>query len=142
MRPSGIGEKGSITLFVAVFAFALLVCAGLVVDGGAKIQAYREAYAVAEEAARAGAGQVSLDHAYRHGGRLQIDRAKAMAGVQAYLRSVGHSGDASMPAGGAVQVSVTVSRPTVLLSMIGIGEVTATATATAALLQGIDQGEQ
>lgn len=57
-------ERGSVTAFTAVLGLALLICAGLVVDGGAKIQAYREAYAVAEEAARAGAGQVDIDHAY------------------------------------------------------------------------------
>lgn len=48
------GDRGSISGFVVVVMLAALVCLGLVVDGGQKIRAYREAYAVAEEAARAG----------------------------------------------------------------------------------------
>ncbi|WP_161627954.1 pilus assembly protein TadG-related protein [Microbispora catharanthi] len=134
-----IEERGSVTAFTAVLGLALLICAGLVVDGGAKIQAYREAYAVAEEAARAGAGQVDIDHAYA-GGRFEIDASRALAAARAYLSSSGHSGNASLSGNRTVQVTVTVSRPTVLISLIGIGSVTATASASARMFQGIEQG--
>ncbi|MEZ0076295.1 pilus assembly protein TadG-related protein [Planotetraspora sp. GP83] len=133
-------ERGSITTFAAVVVLALLICAGLVVDGGAKIQAYREAYAVAEEAARAGAGQINVDHAYT-GGRFEIDTAKATAAAGAYLSSGGHSGHVSMSGNRTVQVTVTVTRPTMLISLIGIGSVTATASASAQMFHGIEQGQ-
>ncbi|WP_433432233.1 pilus assembly protein TadG-related protein [Nonomuraea sp. CA-141351] len=133
-------ERGSVTAFTVVFAMALLICAGLVVDGGKKIQAYREAYAVAEEAARAGAGQVDIDRAYAQGGRFEIDTTKALSAARAYLATAGHTGSAALAGGRIIQVTVTVSKPTVLLSLIGISNVSTTASASARMLQGSDQG--
>lgn len=133
------GERGSVAAFTAVIGLALLICAGLVVDGGAKIQAYREAYAVAEEAARAGAGQMDVDRAYA-AGRFEIDTAKALAAARTYLASGGHSGSVFANRGRTVDVTVTVSRPTMLLSLIGIGSVSATSTASARMFHGIEQG--
>lgn len=131
-------ERGSVTVFAAVIAFALLLCAGLMVDGGVKIQAYREAYATAEEAARAGAGQMDIGHAYTSG-RFEIDAAQAMTAARAYLSAAGHTGTVSTT-GNQVRVTVTVSKPTVLISLIGIGSITATAAATARMFHGIEQG--
>ncbi|MBB5775741.1 pilus assembly protein TadG-related protein [Nonomuraea jabiensis] len=107
-------ERGSVTLFTAVVAFALLLCAGLMVDGGAKIQAYREAYAAAEEAARAGAGQMNTGHAYTSG-QFKIDPAQAANAARAYLSSAGHAGTVSTT-GNQVRITVTVTKPTVLIS--------------------------
>jgi Flp pilus assembly protein TadG len=132
-------ERGSVTVFTAVIAFVLLLCAGLMVDGGAKIQAYREAYATAEEASRAGAGQMNTARAYT-GGRLEIDTAQARAAARAYLSAAGHTGTVSAT-GNQVTVTVTVSKPTVLISLIGIGTVTATAAATSRMFHGIEEGQ-
>ncbi|MEV0623985.1 pilus assembly protein TadG-related protein [Nonomuraea sp. NPDC050404] len=132
-------ERGSVTVFAAVIGFALLLCAGLMVDGGAKILAYREAYAAAEEAARAGAGQVDTGRAYSDG-RFEIDAAQASTAIRAYLSAAGHTGTVATT-GNQVRVTVTVSKPTVLISLIGIGAVTATATATARMFHGIEQGQ-
>ncbi|MEV4575073.1 pilus assembly protein TadG-related protein [Nonomuraea jabiensis] len=132
-------ERGSVTVFTAVIAFVLLLCAGLMVDGGAKIQAYREAYAVAEEAARAGAGQMNISHAYTNG-RFEIDTNQALTAARSYLSTAGHTGTIST-SGNQVRVTVTVSRPTTLISLIGIGTVSATATATARMFHGIEQGQ-
>lgn len=133
-------ERGSVTAFTVVFALALLICAGLVVDGGAKIQAHREAYAVAEEAARAGAGQVDIDRAYTTGGRFEVDTAKALAAARDYLGVGGHPGSAAMAGARTIKVTVTVAKPTVLLSLIGVSNVSTTASASAQMLQGSDQG--
>lgn len=134
-------ERGSVTAFTVVFAMALLICAGLVVDGGAKIRAYREAYAVAEEASRAGAGQVDIDRAYAEGGRFKIDAAKALSAARTYLGNAGHPGQATMAGERTIQVTVTVSKPTALLSLIGVDSVTAKASASARMLQGSDRGQ-
>ncbi|MEV4105926.1 pilus assembly protein TadG-related protein [Nonomuraea sp. NPDC049649] len=133
-------DRGSVTAFSVVFTMALLICAGLVVDGGTKIQAYREAYAVAEEAARAGAGQVDVDRVYVKGGRIEIDSTKALSAARAYLGSAGHQGRAAMTGDRTIQVTVTVSRPTKLVSLMGITSVTATAKASARMFHGIEQG--
>ncbi|MGW4796686.1 pilus assembly protein TadG-related protein [Nonomuraea sp. NPDC004297] len=132
-------ERGSATVFTAVVAFSLLLCAGLMVDGGAKVLAFREAYATAEEAARAGAGQMNTGHAYA-GGRFELDTAQAQVAARAYLSAAGHTGTVATT-GNQVRVTVTVSKPTTLISLIGIDTVTATAAATARMFHGIEQGQ-
>lgn len=131
-------EEGSITIFVVAFCLALLAAAGLVVDGGAKLRAARQASATAEEAARAGAGRINVDRAYAHGGRFVIDRNDAVAAARAYLTSSRTTGTVTAASPRAIRVTVTISKPTALLSLIGIGHVSATKTATADLVQGIE----
>jgi Flp pilus assembly protein TadG len=133
------GEQGSITILVVILFLAILAAAGLVVDGGAKLRAARQASAVAEEAARAGAGRVNRDQAYAHGGSFVIDRTSAVAAARNYLSSSGVTGSVAMTGTRSIRVTVTVDKPTVLLSLIGIGHLHVTRTATADLLQGIRQ---
>ncbi|MGH3396795.1 MAG: pilus assembly protein TadG-related protein, partial [Streptosporangiaceae bacterium] len=57
-------ERGSLTLLLAVMFVALPALAGIVIDGGAKLTAAENATAIAQEAARAGAGMVSQPTAY------------------------------------------------------------------------------
>ena len=60
------GERGSVSLLVVVMVPALLMAAGLVLDGGRQLQARREAAAAASSAARA-AAQMSDQEAYGPG---------------------------------------------------------------------------
>lgn len=131
------GEQGSITILAVILFLAILAAAGLVVDGGAKIRAARQASAVAEEAARAGAGRVNRDQAYAHGGSFVIDRTSAVAAARSYLNSSGVTGSVTMTGARRIRVTATIDKPTVLLSLIGIGHLHVTKTATADLLQGI-----
>lgn len=135
------GEQGSITILAIILFLAILAAAGLVVDGGAKIRAARQASAVAEEAARAGAGRVNRNQAYAHGGSFVIDRTSAISAARSYLSSSGVAGSVTMTSARSIQVTATVDKPTVLLSLIGIGHVRVTKTARADLLQGIRGNE-
>jgi hypothetical protein len=134
-RPS---DRGSITLLVLVFFIALLAAAGLVVDGGAKLRAARQASAVAEEAARAGAGQIDRNRAYARGGRFVIDRQAAANAARSYLTNSGNTGSISVTGTQTISVTVTITRPTILLSAIGIDHIHVTKTATADLVQGVE----
>jgi hypothetical protein len=93
---------------------------------------------VAEEAARASAGRVDRDRAYALGGRFVVDRTGAVAASRAYLASSGNSRSVSVVSAQKIRVTVTIGKPTTLPSLIGIGEVHATKTATADLLQGVE----
>lgn len=130
-------DRGSITLLVVVFFIALLAAAGLVVDGGAKLRAARQASAVAEEAARAGAGQIDRSRAYAHGGRFVIDHQAAVTAARTYLTNTGNAGTVSVTGAQTIRVTVTITRSTILLSAIGIDHIHATKTATADLVQGV-----
>ena len=132
-------DEGAVTVFVVVLTAALLVTAGLVIDGGYALAARQEAASVAEQAARAGADALSRD-SIRTGGPLRVDPAAANAAVTRYLDAGDHEGSASV-AGDAVTVSVRITRRTAILSAFGIDTLTATETATARGLTGIDRPE-
>ncbi|RBQ17236.1 hypothetical protein DP939_25145 [Spongiactinospora rosea] len=123
------------TLFVIVFALILLLLVGLTADGGAKMTAGRRATAIAEEAARAGAGMVDLGRAYTRG-EAAVDPAAAARAARTYLTRTGHAGTVTTVGSRRLRVSVTVREPTVLLSLIGISDFTVTGNAEAELVPG------
>ncbi len=136
-RRGGDADRGSLTLMLAVMFVALLALAGIVIDGGAKLTAAENAAAVAQEAARAGAGMVNEATAHENGSFV-VDEDQAIAAANDYLSSAGYTGSAARgPGPDEIQVTVRVSEPTKVLSIIGIDTITATAQATANLVSGV-----
>ncbi|MEP7025596.1 MAG: pilus assembly protein TadG-related protein [Actinomycetota bacterium] len=134
---AGQGERGSITLMLAAMFVGLLAMFGLVIDGGTKLSSAEKANAVAQEAARAGAGMVSQSTAYATG-RFLVDEQQAIAAARGYLASGGYTGTVSQGrTQDSIHVSVTITRPTRVLSLIGIDSVTSTGDATASLKAGV-----
>ena len=130
-------DRGSLTLMLAVMLVALLALAGVVIDGGAKLTAAENAAAVAQEAARAGAGLVNEATAHENGSFV-VDEDQAIAAADDYLSSAGYAGHAAAgPGPDEIQVTVTVNEPTKVLSIIGIDTITATGRATAQLVSGV-----
>ncbi len=130
------GERGSLTLLLAMLMVSLLALAGLVIDGGRKLNESATATAIAQEAARAGAGMVDQAAAYRSG-TFRVNPAQAVAAARAYLASAGYQGTVMVTGADQIRVTVTVTRPTLLLSLIGIDSMTATGTAVASLVSGV-----
>lgn len=120
------GERGSISVFVAVLAVALLAAAGLAVDGGRKVGALREASDLADNAARAGAQAVDLD-SLKAEGVLRLDPDRAIQEAMKYLAVTGRSGTASVE-GDTIRVTVSLTVRPVLLP---IGPITVSATEAA-----------
>ena len=56
---SNSDDDGSVSVYLAVWAVALMAMAGLVIDGGAAIAARARAADLAQQAARAGADALS-----------------------------------------------------------------------------------
>lgn len=121
-------DHGAVSTFLAVVFVALLMAAGLVVDGGRKVAALREASHLADNAARAGVQAVDLD-ILRSSGVIAVEPAEAAALAAEYLVAVGHTGEVSVD-GDAVTVTVTLTVEPALLPVDAF-EVTATETATA-----------
>jgi hypothetical protein len=139
MRPPGTRrqrERGSVTLMLLVLTVALIALAGIVIDGGAKLDQAENANAIAQEAARAGAGMVSQSNAYSSGS-FTVDQAEAVAAAEQYLAAAHYHGTVTAPAPGIIQVTVTVTAPTRVLSIIGIDSMTSTGSATASLVTGV-----
>jgi len=135
-RSPGGGERGSLTLMLAVLFVALLALAGIVIDGGAKLAAAENATSVAQEAARAGAGIVSKTTAYSRG-VFVVSQAAAVGAAQQFLSDSGYHGTVSPVGANSIRVSVRITAPTRVLSIINIDSMTVTGTATAQLVSGV-----
>jgi Flp pilus assembly protein TadG len=106
-------DRGSITAFVAVVATALVLVAGMAYDGGQVIAAHNAARNDAEQAARAGAQEIDLDH-LRASGDPRLDPSAAEAAALAYLDRTGVTGTA-MVSGASITVTVTRTQPMLIL---------------------------
>jgi Flp pilus assembly protein TadG len=125
------GERGSVSLLVVVMVPALLMAAGLVLDGGRQLQARREASAAAASAARA-AAQMSDQEAYGPG----LDPALAARRAQVHLTALGHVGTVDVtPAAVTVTVTATVD------NLILPGSRTVSSASTSAPLDGVTTGQ-
>ncbi|GAA4194107.1 pilus assembly protein TadG-related protein [Microbispora amethystogenes] len=67
----GAAERGSMSVFVVVFSGAVFLLAGLLVDGGAAINARLKAADIAEQAARAAADQID-EETLRASGQVRL----------------------------------------------------------------------
>jgi Flp pilus assembly protein TadG len=120
-------DQGAVSTFVAVIAVAMLMAAGLAIDGGRKINTLREASNLADNAARAGAQAVDLD-TLRTTGELRLDPYRAEQAVGDYLAAFDLTARAVTVSGDTISVIVDLTVDPVLLP---IGPITVTATETA-----------
>ncbi|HUA96280.1 MAG TPA: pilus assembly protein TadG-related protein [Acidimicrobiales bacterium] len=125
----GESNSGMVTAFVVIFAVALLVMAGLVLDGGLALSAKVRAIDDAQAAARAGAQAINIP-LYRSTGQITLDPAEARADVEQYLARAGQSGTVTVN-GDQVMVTITVTQHTQLLSLAGIDHLTVSGSGTA-----------
>jgi Flp pilus assembly protein TadG len=126
MRRVRRDDRGTVTAFVASLSLALLLSAGLVVDGGRIVDARLEASDAAASAARAGAQAVVGVRA----GQRRLDPARAVSDAQAFLANTGHQGAVTVD-GDRVVVRVSVTRRMVFIGLAGVGPRTVTAVRSA-----------
>ncbi|HEY3810282.1 MAG TPA: pilus assembly protein TadG-related protein [Acidimicrobiales bacterium] len=125
----GEREAGMVTAFVVIFTVALLVMAGLVLDGGLALSAKVRAIDDAQAAARAGAQAINIP-LYRSTGQITLDPAQASADAEQYLAHAGQTGTVTVN-GDQVTVTITVTHPTQLLSLAGIHDLTVSGSGSA-----------
>lgn len=121
-------DRGTVTVFVAVVATALVMVAGMAYDGGQIITHHAQARSHAQKAARAGAQHINLD-ALRTTGTTAIDHDAARNAAHDYLTQVGVGGSVEIT-DATVTVTVTVHTPMLILP-IADREITVTHAATA-----------
>ena len=124
------GERGNVSLLVVIMLPALLIAAGLVLDGGRQLQARREANGAAIAAARA-AVQLSPQEAYAR----RLDPGLATCRANAELERQRVSGSVAVD-GQAVTVTVTAAVDFVILP----GGRTVSGSSTAVPEQGVERG--
>ena len=123
-----------VTAFVVIFTLALLAMAGLVLDGGLTLAAKVRAIDDAQAAARAGAQAIDIP-LYRATGQIALDPAQAVADAEHYLTASGQTGTVAV-AGDQVTVTVRLTQPTQILSIVGVDTMGVSGTGTATAEQG------
>jgi Flp pilus assembly protein TadG len=136
-RPGEWDDHGAIAAFVVLLMVGFLALLGLVVDGGTALTSRQAAQVEAEQAARAGAGSLSVD-ALR-AGTIQIDTAAALATADGFMAAAGHPGTAVV-ANGVVTVRIHYQVPTTILGLIGINRLDVSAEAAAINVGGVTRG--
>lgn len=89
------GDRGSLALFVIVFAVAVLALAALLVDVGSAMNVKQRAADAAEQAARAAADDVSLT-GLRQSGVAEIDTTSACAQAGQLVGQYARANDVSL----------------------------------------------
>jgi Flp pilus assembly protein TadG len=136
-RPEQARDRGALSIFTAIIAMTVVIFLGGVVDFEQKLEARHDANILAQEAARAGAGQVNLDRFYTRG-QFTIDRAAAIRASTAYLQASGHTGTVTPAGTRSIRVSVVIERPAIFLPLIGISNLRVRGAATADLVAGVE----
>ena len=131
---SGAGDRGSVTIFVAVLAFGFIAAAGLAYDGAQKLGAVAEARDLADNAARACAQEID-DEATVSTGHVRLAGDDAEARARTYLAGFGLSPALVSVTDDVCEVTVELTVSTKLLPG-GPWEVSATERAVA--LYGVE----
>jgi hypothetical protein len=133
------GEDGTVTAFVVSFTLALILLAGLVVDGGLTLAARVQAIDEAQAAARAGAQAIDLA-AYRADGPLTLQPDQARQAARDYLATTGHDGTVDVH-DNEVDVTVHITQPMQILGIAGISTLTVTGHGSARPEHGVEAPE-
>lgn len=139
--PCGCTEEGSISVFYATVAFALIILAGLAVDVGGQVQAQQQARDVAAQAARAGGQQIDEAIAIQGDGAV-VHASTARAAAQNYLHRAGYTGTTSIVGNSKIAVTTSTKYRTKLLGIIGINSLPASGKATARLVRVVEGTER
>lgn len=144
LNPAAAADRGSLTIFVVIFAVTALVLASLLVDLGNAVNAQERAADLAEQAARAAAD--TIDRTALRNGQVQIDTAQACgnaANVIAHYDQIsGVNATMTQPCTfqGPRRVTVFVSVTTTPLITTVFGSFTMKAHESACAEFGVDQG--
>jgi len=141
IRQDGDRDRGAVVFWVVPIMAGLIALTGLVVDGGNALAARERAADLSDQAARAGADALSpLALHDADPGDLTADPSAARAAVLRVLTPAGITDPTVTIQGDSVTVTVTVHEDTQILSIIGVNELSGTATSTATALHGTTAG--
>lgn len=127
-------ERGSISIWLALSSFVMVLLVGLAVDLGGQVHAQQRAHDLAAQAARTGGEQVQAAPAVE-GQSATVDAAGARTAAQRYLEAAGVTGSVSVTGGDAITVTVHDTYQTKFLGVIGISHLDVAASATAHLIR-------
>ncbi|RAX20651.1 MULTISPECIES: TadE/TadG family type IV pilus assembly protein [Actinomyces] len=135
-------ERGSTSVFAVIVVAVLMALAGLCIDGGRVLNARATLADTAEQAARAGAQQVSAG-SLRGAGGIGLDSAGARSAAASYLNATGIGADrfSVVTTGQDVVVTLEDDVSTTMLRFVGVSTVHVSVSGDAHAAVGINQEE-
>lgn len=135
-------DRGSVTVWLALASFVMVVLVGVAVDLSGQVYASQHARDVASQAARVAGQQLDSGPAVR-GGTNQVDTATAVAAAKTYLASSGMQGEVTVTGGGATLVVTTSSTyETKFLSIIGLSSLAVSGRSEARIVRAVNGTER
>lgn len=134
-------ERGSVSVWLALAAVALVLCVGIAVDLGGQVHAQQRARGIAAQAARTAGEEVAAAQAIR-GQTPTVDVAAAKRAASAYLSQAGVTGTVSVRSGNVLDVTVTDTYTPMFLSSIVVGTLTVTGHSSARLVRAVQGTER
>ncbi|MBD0742955.1 TadE/TadG family type IV pilus assembly protein [Streptomyces sp. CBMA152] len=130
---SGAKDRGSMSLFFALSALAILMVLGLLVDGGGALNAANRATSLAQEAARTAGQQLNTAQAVE-GTAITVDPDAAAGAARDYLAARNVDGDVAITDGGqTLNITVHDAYHTFFAQLLGKSTINVTGTAHAHL---------
>ena len=133
-------ERGSISLWMALSSFVMMILVGLAVDLSGQVHAQERAHDLAAQAARAGGERVQAAPAIQ-GRYVDIDTAAARTAAQGYLTAAGVDGTVAVVASttgkAMITVHVTDTYQPRFLGLVGIHRLSVSGSATARLIRSV-----
>jgi Flp pilus assembly protein TadG len=127
-------ERGSISVWFATAALAMIILVGMAVDLGGKVHTQQQARSAAAQAARTGAQEVQGSTAVR-GEDLRVDLTAAKTAAMDYLRAAGVEGTVRVVDGDTLIVTTTDTYTSKFLGIIGLDTMQVTGEASARLIR-------
>ena len=120
-------DRGSVTIWLALSSFVMIVLVGVAVDLSGQVYAQQHARDIAAQAARTAGQQIDAAQGVR-GIAAQTNTTQAIAAAKSYIAAAGLTGDASVT-GTTITVTVSDTYETKFLSIIGLQSMRVTGTA-------------
>lgn len=134
-------DRGSVTVWLALTSFVMIVLVGLAVDLTGQVHAQQRARDIAAQAARTGGQQLNVATAIRGLG-VQVNPVQAVNAAQTYLAGSEVSGSASIVNGTTLVVTTTDTYQTKFLSIIGLGSMRVSGKAEVRIVRAVGGVEQ
>lgn len=142
MHPQSVrDERGSVSVWFALTAVALILCLGIAVDLAGHVHAQQRAHQLAAQAARTAGEEVAAAQAIR-GQTPTVDTTAAQRAAATYLTRAGVTGTVTIQAGNILHVRVTDTYTPLFLDSLGVGTLTVTGESTARLARALNGTER
>ncbi|MDN5771544.1 MAG: pilus assembly protein [Microlunatus sp.] len=135
-------DRGSVSTWAVMFGVVAILLVGIAVDFGGRVVAQQEAADVARQSARAGGQPLDRASAMQGRGGSTAPEQGAEAAREYLAGYDGVTGEVSVVDGTSIQVTTRTTYQTKFLRIVGINELSATASATSRVVTVQEGTEQ